>query len=709
MSPPLRPEPDDREAKARRYDQLRASFPNRPSADLMAQVEREFATQGTPNRNAPGVAADVTATPRPNLPMMAPPSQIGAQGDPQAPFVPLNRLPQPGAFSSLMYGGASMVPYADEAAAALATGSFGGPEYETAHRALEYQQGRAEREHPSAVRMGQTVSTVGQILAMPGLTAEQMAAQGPGRVMARGTAEGALLGGLYASGAADPGLENRLPAFGMGAATGGVFAGGTSALGEMLGGRTGTEQGRRFRDMAEEGGVPLSAARQILQDAPPEYPTAGADLVGSTGPSRLRSIATTPNPEQDATRRFFGNRAGGRPSRVARVFEDAAQDVGINPLARRDALLKQRQEEAQKLFDASLRPKGRVVILPSDKTAPLLRIPRIRQLIDEFREIQNATAAPGTVRKAVQTNAPGLERVTAEELHYVKRRLAELGEGAEPGGAAATQAVGHGANSVQGAVRDILNNVPGYREANAAYERQSRMMAADELGRNALQKRPDEVEYAVDQMTPEEKGFAFRALPSSVNAALETGSARGSLNRLGLGQAPRLGRQRIIDRFTEMSPDLERRLDRLVRAEERGMASEAAAGTVQLNSHTEANRMANLATQAAESGPYPALRRALFSSLRDAPNTAELARDAEVLRSTGDRLRRTVTEAEQATAQRGTVRKGFDLFGKAMAMAMPVADRSIHTAADRSEAQDRYWALRAAGVSEEEALKRAKP
>ena len=95
------------------------------------------------------------------------------------------------------------------------------------------------------------------------------------------------------------------------------MAAGTSALGEAIGGRLGTAEGRRVRNMADAGDASLPAARQILNDAPAEYPTAMAVIIGPTGASRLRSIATTPNEGQGMIRSFFGGRSAGRPSRVA--------------------------------------------------------------------------------------------------------------------------------------------------------------------------------------------------------------------------------------------------------------------------------------------------------------------------------------------------------------------------------------------------------
>lgn len=693
--------------------------------------------------SAPVAPSDATAVARPNFPMMAPPSEIGAQGDPQAPFTPLSRLPAPGSAGAFVYGGASAVPFLDEAAAvgaatppfpversiqqlnpmlaapfALArvgkgmlTGAWNTPEYETARRGIEYQMGRAARDNPSEMLAGQTVSTVGQILAFPGMSAEQLAEQGAGRAFVREPLMGGFIGGLYGAGASDPGMANRVGSgavgFGMGAA-GGLLG---AAAGEIAGSMRGTPQGRRFRNIAESGDHPLSEARRIVDDAPLGAPIAGADALGAPGASRLRAVATNANAGTKPTRSFFSWRQANRPTRVEEGFAEAAGQTGVeNPYTRARLLNKARQDEARTAYDAVLKPKGRAYIIPPDRSTPLLRIREIRDIIDDFRAARAASLPDGPARdaamKAVQTRAPGMNRITAEELHHVKRVLRERGEAAAPGGEALAQTEGFAANTNLEAVEAVLDRVPGYRRVNDRYAELSRGLEADAVGARALQTDPKLLEDRLLQMSPGDRQRAFEMLPSSVSSAVEQGSARGVMGRLGLGETPKVGKSRIIDLFTRNRPGFERRLLDMVDLEEGMAQTESAALTAMQNSHTEANKMANLAAATAEQGMIGTARRAVIRSLRDGPSAGELAKDAEILRATGSELRRILGEAEAANLGRGSSRRGFNLTGRAAAALAPTVRRTIEVA-DRATRQDEYWRLRAEGLSEKEAMEKA--
>lgn len=664
------------------------------ASTLLGQVRAKYAP--TPTATIAVPAAEATAT-TPNLPMMAP----TIEADQGGPRVPVGALPRPGAVRSFGNAVLNTLPFADEAAAALSTGQVSGPGYETARRLAEYQLGRGATDHPTATGLG-TVTGLGG-LSMLGAP-EAIGAEAGGRQFARNILQNAGIGAVYGAGASDPG--RRMLGGTVGAVTGGALGLGGAAVGELAGRYAGTPQGRAARDIALKGETPLAASQALVERTAPDAPLTAADVLGPFGPSRVRAGVVTPGPAQDIYKETYLTRQATRPNRVQGAIEAETGNFGRNPYAVMEGLQEARGDEATRLYNAALYPNNRDVLVPAERITPLLRIPKIRNLIDEYRAIAEDA---GAKVNPIPQGAPGWAKVTGRELQYVKRRLSELGESLAPGEAALTQAKGSAAQSLLGSVTRILREIPGYAEADAAYQRRSSLMAAHQFGAKALQSDPALVEHTVGNYTPNElEGFRL-GFPASTAKAIETGSARGVLTRLGLGETPRLGRQRILDR---VFPGSENRLARLLQQEEVMLPAERATEAAAYGSQTATNEASKVesAISGLSFGIPGLIRREALGVLRAPPSPEALTQEARMLttgapRGVVDRpaLQRLVNEAQGAETGRGDVRRGFHLFGRALSAGLPTVGR-LETDRQRTQRQDAYDELIAAGATPERAL-----
>lgn len=683
---------------------------------------------------SPQAVADVTRTPA--LPMMAAPSTLEAEG--AGPKIPLANLPRPGAVRAFGNAVLNSLPFADEAVAgttSLANRILGreDPGYETNRRLAEYQLGRGALDHPMATGLGTAAGLVGAAGLVPGASAEELATKGAGRVLARGIGEGGAYGAVYGAGASDPG--NRGEGALVGGITGTLTAGALGLAGETAAHFSGSPAGRKVRSLAEAGHTPLRTALSTFTNADPEAPLVVADVIGPFGPSQVRAAAVTPGEGQSIIQRTLRPREAGRPGRILDNFQraletsqgsadlevpayvrmgspqdfpglrDAAREgtlarprtaplsLSRNPVTVAREMLGARSEEAERLFNGALMPNGEPIKLDPAATTPLLRVPQVRDLIDEYRAIHN--------EDPIQTNALGLNTVTGPELQYARRRLNEMGQHAAVGNPAKGQAVGRSVRNPAEAVTRVLETIPGYTEANQAFAQQSRLMEAQQLGSRALQTSPFTLEDALLRMGPEERQMAQLNLPSSVDQALQGGTARGALSRLGLGQSPRVGRQRAIDMLLPSSAHGP--IDRMVQTEELMLPSEAAANAATNQSATVPNQLS--LGDAYLTGGLSGIRGHVYHHFRNAPNPEQLAADARILTASGARGRRILQEAVESQAAKGQARRGFNLAQRLTGAAFPTVSR-LDTDAERAAQQDELDRLIQMGMDEETARRR---
>lgn len=688
---------------------VRAKYPSAPTAGAQPTVPTD----------ASSVALRTMAA---NIP-----ASLSAE-DVLAPRIALPRAPG-AAVTGLLHAGNALIPFADEVAAVLTTGNVSGPEYETARKLAEYRIGSSANAHPVAAGVGTGVGAGLLAGVLPAASPEVLAGQGTGRFLGRTIAEGTGLGALYGAGASDPG--DRLAGAIRGGAEGGLASTILGGLGAASGASRGTKAGRMALGVAEAGDADIGASLARFREAHPDSPLMAADLLGPIGPSRVRAASAVPGPGQRITADAFPARTAGRPERAKEFFRTALGTGNVNPYTAAEAQLTTRQQEAEVLYEAALAPNGRPVVLPQDQTAPLLKIPRIRQLIEEYRAISNETAPDAAARGGVMRHAPGLEKITAPELHYVKRRLGELGEGAEPGGTARVQAQAAAVNrpmvadpnaplhrgepdiktpSIQGRVRSILERyVPGYREANAAYATRSGLMEAGDLGDQFLQMNPDLLEHNLSTYTPEQIRTAQTRMPGSVAKAVESGGAQTAMARLGIGPGARLSRSRAMDL---MVPESVRPGFNQLAADEQLMIPAEAAQRITSPTEPTRQSIGEAALGGLSFGEGGAIRRLLLRSLHGGPNPSALAEDARMLTTGGSNragLERLLTEAVDARQGRGQnrllglgVSRGMSAGAPTVQRTAEVQDRATATdLADR--AREYYDDLIATGATEERA------
>lgn len=683
--------PPAKQAAVRQY------WDETPESERAQALQDIQAKYGTPQVSLPTPASDVTAV-RPGLPAMgreAPTATIGA--DPRGPRVPVEALPRPGALrAGLNAAGNTLLPFADEIVGVLGSGHFSGPEYETKRRLAEYQIGRGAREHPVATAAGTVAGGALGAYALPLGSAEQLATRGALRRGLTSLAEGAGIGAVYGAGASDPGHR------GEGAVQGGLVGGLVGTAAPVLSRAAeftplaGTGRGRSILDIAEAGDADIGESVARMGRADPQSPLAVADVVGPVGTSRIRAIRAVPGPGQRTIDEVFTQRLAGRPGRLVEATETAMGAPRENSVTAARTLQTAKLDRAEQMYDAALRPNGVPVKLDPAKTTPLLRIRQVRELLDEYRAINDLPE--------LQMNAPGLNTVTGPELQYVKRRLAELGQGAAAGNAARTQAVGRAAGNPAEAVQRVLEDIPGFADADKAFARDSRLIEARDVGGNALQRDPEVVADFMRTASPEERAMAQRGFPSSVGKALDQNTARGALARLGLGELPRGGRQRLIEEF--LPPEAEAGFLRSIDDEAAMLRNENAALS---GSETSVN-LGSLRDAALSGNLTGELRRRLIQEVVGAANPRQLAEEASALTAgarPGQRglAQSILGEAEAAREGRGMLRRGFNLAGRAAAAVTPTLLRTGEMA-QRSEDEERFAALLAQGLTEDEALAR---
>lgn len=628
------------------------------------------------------IAVPSSEVARPGLPMMgvAPIMEAAQPG----PRIAVEDVPQPGAVRSFGNAVLNTLPFADEAAGALTSGSVSGPAYETARRLAEYQLGRGTLDHPVATTAGTGAGLLGLTIATGGAsTPEVLGAEGAGRQFARSVGTNAAIGAVYGAGASDPGASNRL----LGAAGGGVAGAGLAlpfaAAGELAGARAGTARGRVARDVALAGETPLSASRRILDRAHPDSPLTAADVLGPVARSRVRAGSVVPGEAQDIYAQTYGPRRDLRPGRLMGAIEDASGTAGMNPYSTMEQMQAAKSAEAERLYTAAYAEK------PSKDARAIANTPRLKQMLSTLRA--NARANGETVP---------VGGATVRELHSLRKILDKQSQALDnPAAASADREAAFGLAGLRDRLDAALKTSPRFAEADRVFRESSGVQESFEFGTGATRQPASLVEHTVDGYSPAQKEGFRLGLPASIARDVEGGSARGVLGRVGLGSTSKLGKARILD--AGFSPEVRARVGQVVRDEELMAPTEQAAMAGREGSMTEPNKQS--AMEAGVSGlsfGVPGLiRREILQSLRSAPSSAELARTARVLTTSGTDLNALLGEAERATVNRGSARRGFQLGARIASAALPTGVR-LNTDAKRAA----LTRLVNSGLSEEEAI-----
>lgn len=619
-------------------------------------------------------------------PMAGTPASIGA--DQGGARIPLPRAPGR-VESALLATGNAIIPFADEAVAALHTGDVSGPAYETARRLAEYKIGQAAREHPILAGLGTAAGStlVGSLLL--GASPEALATRGTGALLGRGAAEGAALGGLYGAGASDP--DNRLRGAVVGGVTGAALS--PAALGLSRFVKTGSPAARMALNVAEAGDADIGAAGTRLFEAHPESPLMAADVLGPVAQSRVRAVAAVPGPGQRILGEALATREAGRPQRLQGVLEDALGATGINPYQAADQLAEARTAEANRLYEAAYQQPL------SAQGKRLAQVPTVKSILTRLRTAR-------TNAGEVAPRGP----MTMEELHSIRKILDDQTTAlTSPSASSADKEAAFVTRGLRDRVDAALKTHPAFARADAAFTNASRLMRAyTETGTRALQLDPADLDYRLSQMGPDEQRMVRLGLPASSERAIQSGSARSALQKLGVGQGGRLGRKAALERI--LPRNVAYQFGQATADEELMRASEQA-GT--FGSPTAPAQQSILESLRSGGSMMGTMRRSLARSVLSGPNPDQLANEARMLTVGGaDRpaLSQLLADAATVRTNRGQAATAATRLGRSLTTALPtigrtaeVADRSMEV--DHQQEAEQYMAdLRAAGATPERAL-----
>lgn len=550
-------------------------------------------------------------------------------------------------------GHAGTFGFGDEISAALRTGKTSGPEYEAVRSREEADVHLGQSLYPTATTAGAIAGGVLPALAAPEALPARLGLRAGGAALIRGgtlggiarnVGEGAVLGAASGAGNASPG--HRILGAAEGSVIGGTAAGVLGTAGAAIGSRMGAPAGRVVRDIAEAGDVDISQAANRLAQADPESPLIAADLLGPTATQRLRGIRDITGPGQRTVVEGLESRGAGRPMRVQSTFEDALGTSGLNPVQAAADLRAARGTEAQRLFGLAYQES------PSAEAVEVARIPLVRDQVTRLREMR---------RNAGESVPKG--KATVEELHTVRMILDKQSQALDnPSAASADKAPALIARGLRDRVDAALKSSPAFRQADEAFTEGSRFMERYESGTRALQTDPSELEYLWQHASPDERQLIRLGLPASTLKAIEGGSARGALSRIGFGPTGRIGRGRVLEDI--LPPAVGARIGRVVGDEdvmartEQGVLSGSATSTNQ----------EGIRDALASGSLRGALRRRLVQSVMGTPSPEALSQQADVLMTGGhnrgalaDLLAGAVDANQKRAGVRSATRRGSRL------------------------------------------------
>lgn len=651
MTAPLRPDP----RKRARYAELRRAAPDAPRDSLVAQVEREFAPPPSGPATLPSVAADATRVAPAQLPQILPPpeSTVRAQAPTNTPdAVPINA---PGPVRAAIRSATNLFGLGDEFSAFLNASNRPGQSYEELRRRaeLETQFGQARYPKTTAVASiagGLLPAVIApELLGVEGLSATPSAMVRGGTLgnLARNVGEGMVLGAVSGAGNASPG--HRVLGAIEGAGTSGLFSGVLGTAGAAVGGRMGSRSGRTIRDIAESGDTDIEQAAVRLAQADPESPLVAADLLGPTAAQRLRGIRDITGPGQRRVVEGLESRMAGRPMRVQSTFEDALGTSGLNPVQAAKDLRAARGAQAEELYGLAYKEA------PSPEAVEVARIPLVKDAVDRLRSMR---------RNAGESVPRG--RATVEELHTVRMILDKQSQALDnPSAASADKAPALVARGLRDRVDAALKTSPAFRRADEAFDEGSRFMERYDAGTRALQTDPSELEYLWQNSTPDERQLIRLGLPASTLKAIEGGSVRGVLGRIGLGPTGRLGRGRVLEDV--LPPSVGARVHR-VAGDEELMARTEQAG---LSGSPTSTNQEGIRDALASGSLRGALRKRLVQSVMGTPSPEALGEQAEALMASGPTLRDLLSEAVTANRKRAGVRSTVRRGNRLSALLLP--------------------------------------
>lgn len=541
-----------RDAKRKRWDELRAIHRNLTDDQITTQVEREFAQQG--RTGMPGFAAESTSVT--GLPPVEGPS-LGSQIK--------------GGARALLGQGLGM-QFGDELEAGARAMSFSSPEYRALRDQIRAENAQFADDNPvlaPALEIGgAALPAVAALVGTGGAAAPALAAGGRsllGRA-ATGAAAGAGFGAVQGAGAA-PELENVPGSMLAGGTVGGAFGLALPFAGAGLGfagdlaesGIRSTAQRGGMMGRAAETAIPMldrrAAARaqaklgQAFADDMVSPEEAAGRLRGMTGrgapavvadvgEENVRELANTafliPGEGRRRIAQTATDRVRGTSGRLAENVERTGRTTlgNTNQVVReiaeaRKAPAKALYDRAFEAGDVTLDERGLDLVLSTDFRKSWYEGLR-RARLDNT--LGNAPALPPLYRKAM--NEAGQEIIelvrtpTVRDVNYIKRGIDALIDEAERKGD--NDLVRIYSQAKRELLDQVDQQVPAYAEARAFWGGEEGLMRAIEKGKRFLRGGDDDFADLVADLTPDELEMYRRGAANAIAEMLRRRDGRAT-------------------------------------------------------------------------------------------------------------------------------------------------------------------------------------
>ena len=424
----------------------------------------------------------------------------------------------------------ALLGFGDEAAAGIATGlakvTGNIPEGQTLADTYKDIKGTEAVEQAAFVAENPKTAFGAELaggLVTAGLTGGQSMAGAKtlGQVAKVGALQGGKLGAVYGAGTAETGetvgesavnmAGGALKGGAIGAATGGLLTPALVGTGRVASAGVKNIADRFFKSDAEKA---ATYVQQLAEQSgfTPEQIAARYEKLGPQATladvsenllAGAKSATDQIGPTKEAARALVGNRQQGQFGETVGIL--SKQLGGVSPADAAAALAKNAQErsvQAGPLYESALKS----VVPQSEQLQKLQALPAFKQAYS-----QAGTYAANDLSRVAKEADPNMiggafkagKLTEAEKLHYAKQALYDMESAqARAGNTNAAKQIGDARKSL---TNDVLDSIPGYKEARNIWSGSMAQEEALETGRQLFKLPKREFEAAIKGMTEAEK------------------------------------------------------------------------------------------------------------------------------------------------------------------------------------------------------------
>lgn len=274
------------------------------------------------------------------------------------------------------------------------------------------------------------------------------------------------------------------------------------------------------------------------------------DVVDDAGRGMVRATASRPTPARQAATDFRDARALDLPDRIGQQARRIVSSDPRSPVQIADEVKARRTAEGDRNFSAV---RNEMVPLSPDAVAAL-RSPDGREAIRQAARTAMNSLDPNERNIANALNrladdvldAPGEARITVGMAQSISKTLLDRGEELARGG---KNYAGSLQSGLGRAVRDnARQRVPGYDQALGAWEADSRLLNAAEMGPQFLRGNADEFGKSMAALRPGETEIARAAMRRAIEQAAgeNIASAPGVARKIANAPEQRLRNQAAL-------------------------------------------------------------------------------------------------------------------------------------------------------------------